>query len=126
MAAEEHPFDVATEADKRVNRMLAESGGKICEMSYDGAIGYHINVAAGESDPEYLWKIAFLQALDESVLEMAHIDGETPGDCRLQLERQLGGKLDPMTLDYLADIFEEKLNALVEAQEGRGPGGGEE
>ena len=116
MGASPHPFDVATESDNRVNKMLAETDGAICSMEYAGAIGYHINVAEGETEPEYLWKIALLQALDETVFEMMFVDAEEPTDARFQIERELREYFDHHTSEYVADLFEEKLADLIEVQ----------
>lgn len=113
---DDHPFDVATETDKRVNRMLADTDGAICSMEYTGTIGYHINVATGETDPEYLWKIALLQALDDTVFERMYVDAEDPRDARDQLERQLGESFDPFVAEQLAEDFEENLAELIEVQ----------
>lgn len=118
MAAEteEHPFDVAKEANNRVNEMLADTDGAICSMELTGPIGYHINVASGETDPEYLWKIAFLQALNTAGLEMAHVDADTPDRAREQLSRTLREMFDPMTADYIGDEFEDNLRSLIDSQ----------
>lgn len=114
-----HPFDIATETDEQVNEMLAATDGSICAMEYDGAIGYHINVAKGETDPEYLWKIALLQALDETVFEMVYVDEEEPREARIELQHQISQSFDPMTAEHVSEVFEEKLTDLIEVQEGR-------
>lgn len=117
MSQTTHPFDVATEDDKKVNEMLAETDGAICAMEYTGTIGYHINVAKGEVDPEYLWKVVLLQALDESVFEMMYVDAKDPRDARAQLERDLDEYFDARTAEHVAELFEEKLTGLIEVQE---------
>lgn len=116
-ADDDHPFDVATEDDKRVNQMLAETDGAICSMQYNGPIGYHINIAKGETSPEYLWKVALLQALDETVFEMMYVDEERPADARRQIERDLEEYFDPFTAEHVAELFEEKLENLIQSQE---------
>lgn len=115
--SEEHPFDVAKDANSRVNEMLADTDGAIASMELTGAIGYHINVATGETDPEYLWKIAFLQALNTAGLEMAHVNADTPERAREQLSRTLREMFDPMTADYIGEEFENNLRRLIESQE---------
>lgn len=118
MSEAEHPFDAATDNDERINEMLAETGGKIAAMEYTGTIGYHIHVAEGETDPEYLWKIALLQALDESVFEMMYVDADSATEARNQIESELERSFDSMTAGYVADVFEEKLAELIRTQEG--------
>ncbi|RYJ13295.1 hypothetical protein ELS19_04480 [Halogeometricum borinquense] len=115
----DHPFDVATETDKQVNQMLAETDGRICTMEFSGAIGYHLNVATGESDPEYLWKLALLQAFDETVFEMMHVDAKDAATAREQIETQLEDSFRPLAVESVADVFEEKLADLVETQEAK-------
>jgi hypothetical protein len=117
----ESAFDVATESDRQVNELLAGTDGKICTMEYAGAIGYHINVARGETDPEFLWKIALLQALDETVFEMMYVDETHPEDARRQVERELERSFDPFTAERVAEVFEEKLTDLIETQAERAP-----
>lgn len=112
----DNPFDVATDNDKLVNRLLADTDGSICTMEYDGTIGYHIYVATGETDPEFLWKVALLQALDETVFEMMYVDADETREARRQIERQLRDSLDPHTAEYVADRFEDKLASLIETQ----------
>lgn len=118
------PFDIARENDQRVNEMLAETDGAIASMQYQGTIGYHIHVARGESDPEYLWKIALLEALDEAVFQQAYVDAEDPTGARRQIERALSDAFNPMTADYLAEQFEEKLRDLMETQQEHASGDG--
>jgi hypothetical protein len=113
---DEHPFDVAKANNERVNEMLADTDGKIAAMEHSGAIGYHINVAKGETDPEYLWKIALLQALDDTVFEMLFVDSQNPSDARSQLEAQLTDSFDPFTAEAVADRFEQELESLIEVQ----------
>lgn len=115
--SDEHPFDIATENVKEVNAMLADTDGAIAAMSFDGAVGYHHYVAAGETDPEYLWRTAFLKALDDTVLEMAYVDADHPEDARHQLERHLGDYFDPLTAEYVADEFEQNLKRLQESHQ---------
>lgn len=117
MSQTTHPFDVATEDDKKVNEMLAETDGAICAMEYTGTIGYHINLAKGEVDPEYLWKVALLQALDESVFEMMYVDEKDPREARVQLMWDLEEYFDSRTAERVGDLFEEKLTSLIEVQE---------
>jgi len=117
--ADKHPFDVATDASEEVNEMLAATDGAIAEMQFAGAIGYHINVASGETEPEYLWKTAFHQAVDEVLLEMAMIDADTPAGAREQLDEQVLDQFGPFSSDAMADAFEEKLEGLIEVQEGK-------
>lgn len=112
-------FDVATANDQCVNEMLADTDGSVCTMEYTGAIGYHIHVASGESDPEYLWKIALLQALDDALFGEIHVDEANPSDARDQLERQIEGRLDPFTADFIANEFESNLTDLITVQEER-------
>lgn len=114
---EEHPFDIAVDANEDVNDLLAGTDGAICEMQFAGAIGYHVNVADGETDPEYLWKTAFLQAIDEVLLDMAMVDADTPGEAREQLDRQVLEEMGPFTKDALAESFEEHLESLIAVQE---------
>lgn len=117
--ADKHPFDIATDGAQEVNELLADTGGAICEMQFAGAIGYHVNVADGETDPEYLWKTAFLQAIDDTLLEMAHIDADTPEAARQQLEEQVLEQIGPFARDDLAESFEMHLRDLIEVQEGK-------
>lgn len=116
-ADQRNAFDEAREANERVNDLLADTDGAIAAMELAGAIGYHVNVATGETDPEYLWKIALLEALDETVLEMAYVDAPTPSEAREQLSRDLRRSFDPATADHVLDVFEDKLASLVESQE---------
>jgi len=116
---EEHPFDIAVDANEDVNDLLADTDGAICEMQFAGAIGYHVNVADGEAAPEYLWKTAFLQAIDDTLLEMAHIDADTPEAARQQLEEQVVEQMGPFVRESLADSFEMHLRDLIEVQEGK-------
>lgn len=116
---QKHPFDVATDGVEEVNEMLAETDCAIAEMAFDGAIGYHEYVAKGESHPEYLWKTALLQALDETVFEMMYVDNEDPRDARMQVEHELGEYFDSFTAEFVADQFEDNLNSLIDAQESR-------
>lgn len=115
---QEHPLDVARDAVDEVNEMLADTDGKIASMAFDGAVGYHHYVATGETDPEYLWKIALLQAMDSSVFEMMHVDADSPAEARRQMERQLRDHLDSHSAEYVADEFERHLESLIEVQEG--------
>ena len=114
---DEHPLDVASEENNRVNDMLADTDGAICEMSFNGAIGYHVNIATGETDPEYLWKVALLQALDESVFEMMYVDADEPDEARRQVERELGEYFDRHTTEYVGEQFEGNLRSLIETQQ---------
>lgn len=122
----ENAFDVATEGDNRVNRMLADTDGSICKMGYNGTIGYHIYVAEGETDPEYLWKIALLQALDETVFEMMYVDAEDPAEATRQVRQELVRSLDPLTAETVAEQFEDNLTSLIEAQETVAETGGDD
>lgn len=115
---EQHPFDIATEAVRDVNDRLADTDGAICEMQFDGAVGYHNYIADGVADPEYLWRTALLQALDETIFEMMHVDDSTASGARAQVERQLEGSLDPFTAEAVAETFEDRLESLIEVQEG--------
>jgi len=114
---EDHPFDVAVDANKEVNQQLAETDGAISSMSFQGAIGYHINVANGETQPEHLWRVAFFQAIDEALLEMAHVDAETAAGAREQLEEQVLEQMGPFVRDDVARSFEENLESLIAVQE---------
>lgn len=115
--SQEHPFDAATSNVEEVNEMLADTDGTIAQMSFDGALGYHNYIATGESHPEYLWKTALLQALDETVFEMMYVDDEDPRDARMQVQLELERHFDAFTAENVADNFEEKLNHLIEVQE---------
>ena len=114
-------FDYATATNGEVNELLAQTNGRIATMEFAGAIGYHINVAVGESDPEYLWKIALLQALDESLMEMMHVDADETNEARRQIKRELENWMDPLSAERVADLFERKLSELIEVQEYRSP-----
>ena len=118
--SEEHPFDAATSNVKEVNQMLADTDGALAEMSFDGAVGYHEYVATGESHPEYLWKTALLQALDETVFEMMHVGDEDPRDARMEVQRALERHFDAFTAETIADNFEDNLRNLIDVQESRG------
>lgn len=113
----EHPLDVARDAVKDVNSMLADTDGKIAAMAFNGAAGYHQYVAKGETDPEYLWRIALLQALDDTIFEMMHVDGDSPAEARRQMERQLKNEFPAFTAEYIADEFESNLEDIIEVQE---------
>lgn len=114
--SEQHPFDIARDANQRVNDGLADTDGAIASMELTGAIGYHINIATGTTNPEYLWKVAFLQALDTAGLEMAHVDADTPEGAGDQLSRTLSEMFDPMTADYIREEFEDNLRQLIDTQ----------
>lgn len=114
---ERHPFEVARENDKRVNRMLSDTDGAVAVMEYTGAIGYHIHIATGETEPEYIWKVALLQALDDVVFEMAYVDADTPVEAREQLEWDLKDAFQPLVAEAVADEFESNLSELIETQE---------
>ena len=116
---EEHPFDMAKRTCEDVNERLAETDGAISAMGLSGAIGYHHFVATGESHPEYLAKVALLEALDETIFEMLYVDEAHPNDARHQVERELKRSMDPYTAETVADRFEEKLTDLIEVQENR-------
>lgn len=117
-----HPFDEARDANNRVNEMLADTDGAIAEMGFSGPIGYHINVAKGETAPEYLWRVALFQALEETAFEMAHVDADTVEGARRQLDRTLEDAFDPFTAEHVGDRFEENLRGLIESQEERDDG----
>lgn len=112
-----HPLDVARDANKRINNSLADTGGAIATMAINGALGYHINVATGETAPEYLWRVALYQALDETAFEMAHVDADDVEGARRQLDRTLEETFDHWTAEHVGDRFEENLRGLIEAQE---------
>jgi len=116
---EQHPLDVATGANKEVNQILADTDGAISSMQFEGAIGYHINIASGETDPEHLWRAAFHNAIDQVLLEMAFVDADTPEAAREQLEEQVLDQMGPFSRDAVADRFEENLRGLIETQEGK-------
>lgn len=112
-------FDAATDNVREINEQLAETDGRIAVMSFDGAIGYHHYIAAGETDPEYLWKVALLKALDDTVLEMAYVDADSVEAAADQLDQQLRDAFDPLTREYLIEQFEGNLRDLKEVQEGQ-------
>ena len=116
-------FQTARENDEQVNEMLADTGGRIAMMQYDGAIGYHIHVATGETDPEYLWKVALLQALDEMAFETLYVDEDTPALARDQVESQLREMFPMFQAEQIAAAFEDNLSDLIDVQEERGEGG---
>jgi len=109
-------FELARDNDNAVNERLAETDGKIAAMQYDGRIGYHAHIATGETDPEYLWRVALSQALDRTLLEMVYIDGGTAHEAASQLDRQLGDSLQPHARERLVSAFEDQLEALIDAQ----------
>lgn len=115
-ANEDHPFDVAKDNDTEVNRMLADTDGAIASMQYTGTIGYHIHVAEGETHPEYLWKIALLEALDTAMFDMMHVGADDVPEARRQVERELKESFDPFTAEFVADEFEDNLRGLIETQ----------
>lgn len=115
-SSEKSPLKAASEGAMEVNEQLADTDGRICSMSITGRVGYHEYVAAGETEPEFLWKVAFLQALDDTVLEMVYVDAEDSVGAREQLERQLRDSFDPLTAEYLCDEFESNLEQLQENQ----------
>ena len=117
MSSQADLFELARENDQEVNELLADTDGRIATMQYHGSIGYHLHVARGATDPQYLWKIALLKALDESLLEMVHIDAETVSGATSQLQRQLAGDLQHASLELLTDRFSENLWSLIETQE---------
>jgi len=117
--SQEHPFDAATSNVEEVNEMLADTDGTIAQMSFDGAVGYHNYVATGEAHPDYLWKTALLQALDETVFEMMYVVSEDSRDARMEVQRELERHFDAFTAETIADNFEEKLEHLIEVQESR-------
>ena len=121
---DEHPFDVAKDVCEDVNERLAETNGAISAMGMSGAIGYHHFVATGETDPEYLWKVALIQALEETVFEMTYVDAPNPRDARDQLERDLERSFDPFTAETVAEQFEENLRDLIDSQEEIGSSAG--
>jgi len=45
MSKADSAFDLATDSDTEVNKLLAETGGKIAAMEYSGAVGYHVHAA---------------------------------------------------------------------------------
>lgn len=115
-SSEKHPLDLARDTSMEVNEQLADTDGQICAMSIAGRVGFHEYVAAGETAPEYLWKVAFFQALDDTVLEMVHVDAEDAIGAREQLERRLSDAFDPFTVEHLCDEFEDNLQRLQQNQ----------
>jgi len=63
-----------------------------------------------------------LEALDETVLEMVHVTGDTVAEATRELESQLDRSFDPMTKEMVAEKFQEKLRALQDVQEERDMG----
>jgi hypothetical protein len=106
---------VATDSDNEVNRLLADDECGIDEMQYAGAIGFHVHVADGLTNPEFLWRTAFYQALDEVVLDMVHCEEDLPENAVHEVMRQVGDKFDPHTRDRLRDEFQEQLSDLIES-----------
>ena len=116
MSESQQALDAAIEANNEINQMLADTDGTIRSMQFQGAVGYHINVATGETDPEYLWRVAFHRAIDEVLLETALIQPDSAGDALHQLEHEVLEQMGPFSRDTLAEKFEENLRSLIESQ----------
>ena len=113
----QNALDMARDSCRDVNEKLADSDGKIAAMCITGTVGYHQYVATGETDPEYLYKIALLQALDESVFEMMHVDADEAGRAAQQVQTELERHFDAWTAEDVATRFQENLESLISVQE---------
>ena len=117
MSDDRNPFSASREYDMWINDDLADTDGDICMMEYSGPIGYHIHVATGETHPKYLWKVAFFQAVSETLLDMVWVDDPDPADAREQLEHGLSVCVDPVMREEISVLFEDNLRELIAAQE---------
>jgi len=112
-------FDAAKANVRLTNEKLAATDGAIAEMQFGGAIGYHHYLAAGETDIEYLWRVALLQAFDNVIYRMMHVEAEEPEPAAEAVTQQLEEHLDSRTADRIGDRFEEELIDLIDVQEDR-------
>lgn len=112
----ESPYETALAANKRVNDLIAASGD-IGAVQLAGVIGYHVNPSARDTRPGALWKVALLQALDDTIFDMIHVDDSTVEGARRTVEQGLSDYTDSMTRDFVGERFAGHLQTLIDRQE---------